>query len=128
MTDLHARSPPQPPPVGPQALLPGGIRLEISHVFTNGIKMTPAQHPADQTQLQTLLWKRRLFASCFFFSFLGQCLCGQCTCHPPGDSRIHGKNCECDDRQCEDASGEVCGGNAHERTTKTRCSNLPPSE
>lgn len=42
--------------------------------------------------------------------FAGQCLCGQCTCHPPGDSRIHGKNCECDDRQCEDISGEVCGG------------------
>nr|XP_043871964.1 integrin beta-like protein 1 isoform X2 [Solea senegalensis] len=40
----------------------------------------------------------------------GQCQCGQCTCHPPGDSRVHGKNCECDDRQCEDISGEVCGG------------------
>lgn len=42
--------------------------------------------------------------------FLGQCQCGQCTCHPPGDNRVHGKNCECDDRQCEDMSGEVCKG------------------
>lgn len=42
--------------------------------------------------------------------FVGQCLCGQCTCHPPGDTRIHGKICECDDRQCENMSGEVCGG------------------
>ena len=42
--------------------------------------------------------------------FVGQCQCGLCTCYPPGDSRIHGKNCECDDRQCEDLSGEVCGG------------------
>lgn len=122
MSDLHARSPPatsSPPPVWPPALLPGGICLEISrlHALTNGIKMTPAQHPADQTQLRTL-WKtdarfvrrQHVFALCFF-SFLGQCLCGQCTCHPPGDSRIHGKNCECDDRQCEDISGEVCGGN-----------------
>ncbi len=49
--------------------------------------------------------------------FVGQCQCGQCTCHPPGDSRVHGKNCECDDRQCEDISGEVCGGeSAHTHT------------
>ncbi|KAL7881502.1 hypothetical protein AOLI_G00083500, partial [Acnodon oligacanthus] len=40
----------------------------------------------------------------------GLCLCGQCTCHPPGDSRVHGKNCECDDRQCEDVNGDICGG------------------
>ncbi|XP_056308614.1 integrin beta-like protein 1, partial [Danio aesculapii] len=39
-----------------------------------------------------------------------QCLCGQCACHPPGDKRVHGKNCECDDRQCEDLNGDVCGG------------------
>lgn len=113
--------PPPPPPVWPPALLPGGIRLEISrlHALTNGIETTPAQHPADQTQLRTL-WKtgarsvrrQHVFAWCFF-SFLGQCLCGQCTCHPPGDGRIHGKNCECDDRQCEDISGEVCGGNTN---------------
>uniref|UniRef100_A0A3P8S111 Integrin beta-like protein 1 n=1 Tax=Amphiprion percula TaxID=161767 RepID=A0A3P8S111_AMPPE len=43
----------------------------------------------------------------------GQCQCGQCTCHPPGDSRVHGKNCECDDRQCEDINGEVCGGHGY---------------
>ncbi|GLD51907.1 integrin beta-like protein 1 [Lates japonicus] len=43
----------------------------------------------------------------------GQCLCGQCICHPPGDSRVHGKNCECDNRQCEDISGEVCGGHGY---------------
>ncbi|XP_040393777.1 integrin beta-like protein 1 [Cygnus olor] len=40
----------------------------------------------------------------------GKCECGQCTCFPPGDNRVHGKNCECDDRQCESADGEVCGG------------------
>ncbi|KAK3568742.1 hypothetical protein QTP86_016300 [Hemibagrus guttatus] len=38
-----------------------------------------------------------------------QCACGQCTCHPPGDSRVHGKNCECDDRQCEDVNKDICG-------------------
>ncbi|KAG8000544.1 Integrin beta-like protein 1, partial [Nibea albiflora] len=38
----------------------------------------------------------------------GQCRCGQCTCHPPGDNRVHGKNCECDDRQCEDLSHGYC--------------------
>lgn len=55
---------------------------------------------------------------CFF---VGQCLCGQCTCHPPGDTRIQGKNCECDDRQCENMSGEVCGGeSASASTTHTR--------
>lgn len=62
--------------------------------------------------------------------FVGQCLCGQCTCHPPGDSRVHGKNCECDDRQCEDISGEVCGGESarthtHSQTcTHTHTQNL----
>ncbi|NWZ66285.1 ITGBL protein, partial [Acrocephalus arundinaceus] len=40
----------------------------------------------------------------------GRCECGQCTCFPPGDNRVHGKNCECDDRQCENADGDVCGG------------------
>uniref|UniRef100_A0A8D2NK81 Integrin beta-like protein 1 n=1 Tax=Zonotrichia albicollis TaxID=44394 RepID=A0A8D2NK81_ZONAL len=40
----------------------------------------------------------------------GRCECGQCTCFPPGDNRVHGKNCECDDRQCENADGNVCGG------------------
>ncbi|XP_061082971.1 integrin beta-like protein 1 [Conger conger] len=39
----------------------------------------------------------------------GLCECGQCTCHPPGDKRVHGKNCECDDRQCEDLEGQICG-------------------
>ncbi|KAI3356424.1 hypothetical protein L3Q82_017641, partial [Scortum barcoo] len=43
----------------------------------------------------------------------GQCQCGQCICHPPGDSRVYGKNCECDDRQCEDIGGEVCGGHGY---------------
>ncbi|EMP29772.1 Integrin beta-like protein 1 [Chelonia mydas] len=38
------------------------------------------------------------------------CECGQCTCFPPGDNRVHGKTCECDDRQCEDMDGNVCGG------------------
>lgn len=57
--------------------------------------------------------KTTCFCFMFFLFFLGQCLCGQCTCHPPGDGRIHGKNCECDDRQCEDISGEVCGGNTN---------------
>ena len=51
--------------------------------------------------------------------FVGQCLCGQCTCHPPGDSRVHGKNCECDDRQCEDINGEVCGGESAQTHTHT---------
>lgn len=51
--------------------------------------------------------------------FVGQCLCGQCTCHPPGDSRVHGKNCECDDRQCEDINGEVCGGESAQTQTHT---------
>lgn len=50
----------------------------------------------------------------------GQCLCGQCTCHPPGDKRVHGKNCECDDRQCEDLNGEICGGNTHKHTQQDR--------
>ncbi|KAM6095410.1 integrin beta-like protein 1 [Chlamydotis macqueenii] len=40
----------------------------------------------------------------------GRCECGQCTCFPPGDNRVHGKNCECDDRQCENVDGNVCGG------------------
>uniref|UniRef100_A0A663MZ32 Integrin beta-like protein 1 n=1 Tax=Athene cunicularia TaxID=194338 RepID=A0A663MZ32_ATHCN len=40
----------------------------------------------------------------------GRCECGQCTCFPPGDNRVHGKNCECDDRQCENMDGNVCGG------------------
>uniref|UniRef100_A0A6Q2YJE5 Integrin beta-like protein 1 n=1 Tax=Esox lucius TaxID=8010 RepID=A0A6Q2YJE5_ESOLU len=40
----------------------------------------------------------------------GLCQCGQCSCHPLGDTRVHGKNCECDDRQCEDINGEICGG------------------
>lgn len=60
--------------------------------------------------------KNFFFLFSFFFVFLGRCLCGQCTCHPAGDSRIHGKNCECDDRQCEDINGEVCGGNTHSQT------------
>uniref|UniRef100_A0A669R593 Integrin subunit beta like 1 n=1 Tax=Phasianus colchicus TaxID=9054 RepID=A0A669R593_PHACC len=40
----------------------------------------------------------------------GKCECGQCTCFPPGDNRVYGKNCECDDRQCESVDGNVCGG------------------
>ncbi|XP_066477747.1 integrin beta-like protein 1 [Tiliqua scincoides] len=40
----------------------------------------------------------------------GKCECGQCTCFPPGDPRIYGKICECDDRQCEDLDGNVCNG------------------
>ncbi|KAF4025803.1 hypothetical protein G4228_017673, partial [Cervus hanglu yarkandensis] len=41
----------------------------------------------------------------------GKCECGKCTCYPPGDSRVYGKACECDDRRCEDLDGVVCGGN-----------------
>ncbi|KAG7258333.1 hypothetical protein CRUP_022751 [Coryphaenoides rupestris] len=43
----------------------------------------------------------------------GQCQCGQCTCHPEGDTRIHGKNCECDDRQCVDTNGDICGDHGY---------------
>ena len=42
--------------------------------------------------------------------FAGKCECGKCTCYPPGDSRVYGKACECDDRRCEDLDGVVCGG------------------
>uniref|UniRef100_A0A670YKP5 Integrin subunit beta like 1 n=2 Tax=Pseudonaja textilis TaxID=8673 RepID=A0A670YKP5_PSETE len=38
----------------------------------------------------------------------GKCECGRCTCFPPGESKIYGKLCECDDRQCEDNDGNVC--------------------
>lgn len=41
---------------------------------------------------------------------VGRCECGRCTCYPPGDSRVYGKTCECDDRRCEDLDGVVCGG------------------
>ncbi|XP_072884926.1 integrin beta-like protein 1 [Hemitrygon akajei] len=41
----------------------------------------------------------------------GKCQCGQCSCFPPGDDRVYGKHCECDDRQCEDTDGIICGGN-----------------
>lgn len=44
------------------------------------------------------------------FHFVGKCECGQCTCFPPGDSRVYGKHCECDDRQCEDLEGKICEG------------------
>uniref|UniRef100_A0A8D1B783 Integrin beta-like protein 1 n=2 Tax=Sus scrofa TaxID=9823 RepID=A0A8D1B783_PIG len=40
----------------------------------------------------------------------GKCECGRCTCYPPGDSRVYGKTCECDNRRCEDLDGVVCGG------------------
>uniref|UniRef100_A0A2K5TR53 Integrin beta-like protein 1 n=1 Tax=Macaca fascicularis TaxID=9541 RepID=A0A2K5TR53_MACFA len=40
----------------------------------------------------------------------GKCECGKCTCYPPGDRRVYGKTCECDDRRCEDLDGVVCGG------------------
>ncbi|KAL6077304.1 hypothetical protein STEG23_008924 [Scotinomys teguina] len=43
-------------------------------------------------------------------SLMGKCECGRCTCYPPGDSRVYGKTCECDDRRCEDLEGVVCGG------------------
>lgn len=42
--------------------------------------------------------------------FAGKCECGKCTCYPPGDRRVYGKTCECDDRRCEDLDGVVCGG------------------
>lgn len=42
--------------------------------------------------------------------FAGKCECGKCTCYPPGDRRVYGKTCECDDRRCEDLEGVVCGG------------------
>ncbi|EPY72983.1 hypothetical protein CB1_060782074 [Camelus ferus] len=41
---------------------------------------------------------------------VGKCECGKCTCYPPGDSRVYGKTCECDNRRCEDLDGVVCGG------------------
>ncbi|XP_072332156.1 integrin beta-like protein 1 [Scyliorhinus torazame] len=41
----------------------------------------------------------------------GKCQCGQCSCFPPGDRRVYGKSCECDDRQCENSEGITCGGN-----------------
>nr|XP_007959005.2 integrin beta-like protein 1 isoform X3 [Chlorocebus sabaeus] len=40
----------------------------------------------------------------------GKCECGKCTCYPPGDHRVYGRTCECDDRRCEDLDGVVCGG------------------
>ncbi|XP_077014724.1 integrin beta-like protein 1 [Tamandua tetradactyla] len=40
----------------------------------------------------------------------GKCECGKCTCYPPGDGRVYGKMCECDDRLCEDLDSVVCGG------------------
>uniref|UniRef100_A0A3P8ZWV9 Integrin beta-like protein 1 n=1 Tax=Esox lucius TaxID=8010 RepID=A0A3P8ZWV9_ESOLU len=49
----------------------------------------------------------------------GLCQCGQCSCHPLGDTRVHGKNCECDDRQCEDINGEICGGEGAHTCTNT---------
>lgn len=46
-----------------------------------------------------------------FGYLVGKCECGRCTCYPPGDSRVYGKTCECDDRRCQDLEGVVCGGN-----------------
>lgn len=46
-----------------------------------------------------------------FGYLVGKCECGRCTCYPPGDTRVYGKTCECDDRRCEDLEGVVCGGN-----------------
>lgn len=42
--------------------------------------------------------------------FAGKCECGKCTCYPPGDRRVYGRTCECDNRRCEDLDGVICGG------------------
>ncbi|KAG8516993.1 Integrin beta-like protein 1 [Galemys pyrenaicus] len=49
-------------------------------------------------------------APAFSTYFAGKCECGRCTCYPPGDRRVYGRTCECDDRRCEDLEGVVCGG------------------
>uniref|UniRef100_A0ACB8FJV5 Uncharacterized protein n=1 Tax=Sphaerodactylus townsendi TaxID=933632 RepID=A0ACB8FJV5_9SAUR len=42
----------------------------------------------------------------------GTCLCGRCKCdNLEGNGLIHGKYCECDDRECiDEETGEMCTG------------------
>lgn len=54
----------------------------------------------------------------FIFSYLGTCVCGECSCHdvdPTGDwGDIHGDTCECDERDCRAVydrySDDFCSG------------------
>lgn len=42
----------------------------------------------------------------------GTCHCGRCKCdNLEGNGLIHGKYCECDDRECiDEETGEMCTG------------------
>nr|XP_024128437.1 integrin beta-3 [Oryzias melastigma] len=41
----------------------------------------------------------------------GECLCGQCSCHPNDFGQVWGKYCECDDFNCPRFKGALCSGN-----------------
>ncbi|XP_074857627.1 integrin beta-2 isoform X2 [Carettochelys insculpta] len=47
-------------------------------------------------------------------SGLGDCVCGQCTCHTSDtpNKQIYGTYCECDNTNCEVHNGQLCGGEA----------------
>lgn len=58
-------------------------------------------------QARQSLWSPKCVLALYF---AGKCECGKCTCYPPGDRRVYGRTCECDNRRCEDLDGVICGG------------------